>query len=1470
MEKYVVELGAYNIKFIPRNAVKGQVLADFLSEAPEGTKEDLYFRMPEATVEKDYTESWTLFTDGASSPKGSRAGLVLIGLSGIEYTYALRLTFPSTNNEAEYEALLARLRIARADEHIKHRAKANEYVSRFKSFSTEKIPRNMNQKADVLSKLASMAFNHMTREVLVEVLNERSTEGQDVHTIVEEEGDNWMTPIIQCLEEGIWPMDKNEARCLRAKIGQYTMESGVLFKKGYLVPMLRCVGPLQANYVIREIHMGSYSMHVGPRAVVRKKVRQGREKAGWADELPNVLWAHRTLIKQSNKETPFSLTYSSEAVIPAEIGIPTYQTLMIQEGYNEEEMHLNLDLLQERKEAAVVREARYKMKIEQYYNRVEDHGKLGPKWEGPYRVADAYENGSYKLQTLEDKEPRWENDPGKLNTAPDSLREVKRDVKRHVSNFGAAAGELDTFYNALTSKDQDSLNSAARGNFLDKMPCDCLSIIESKSKVRYSRDKPVVARVSTNASTSGVSPDVAELKDMPPMATFTMTISKNMYLKPPQLTTTKEIPNWGNNFNQGLDYQPSVFQQPAYQAPAYQAPTLQTQCVSKEDFLAYVKANDTVMKNMQTQGQNMQNQLTNLTDLITKFMNSNTTATSSPVVEKELEATKDIVNPTNNGNTEDVQPQAIQSKPVTSEPAITPVSASKPNLKVSIPDPSRKKLRTKLRNAIKSLIENKEKLSEMARTPLNEHCSAVLLKKLPEKLGDPGKFLIRCDFPGMAECLALADLGASINLMPYSVWKRLSLPDLTPTCMILELADRLISRPVGVAEDVYVKQSYLDPDGDILLLEAFLNDDPSSPLLNQRNHLSEVSKELKMCEAETKKSSVDEPPVVELKALPPYLEYAFLESDDKLPVIIAKDLSVEEKTALISVLNSHNRAIAWKLSDIKAIRKDHFPLPFMDHMLERLAGNQYYCFLDGFLVIFKFPSIPRIKKKTTFTYPYRTFAYRRMPFGLYNAPGTFQGCMMAIFHDMIEKTMEVFMDDFSVFGNSFQCCLSHLEKMLKRCEDTNLCLNWEKSHFMVKECIVLGHKISKQGIEVDKVKVDVISKLPHPTTVKGIRSFLGHAAPILIAPDWDMPFELMCDASDFAIGAVLGQRRDKNFRPIHYGSKTMTEAESKYTTTKKEMLAVVYAFEKFRSYMILNKSIVYTDHSALKYLIGKKDLKARLIRWVLLLQEFTFKVVDTKGAKNLAADNLSRLENPHQNVLDPKETNESFPLETLNLVSTRGNQSTQWFADFTNYHAGNFIVKGIRYVSGQEAMYILKACHSGPTGGENRASWSDKLDDALWAFHTAYKTPIGCTPYKLVNEKACHLPVELEHKAYWALKQANFDLKTSGDHRKIQINELNELHDQAYENSLIYKEKTKRIHDSKIKNRVFNIGDRVLLFNSRLKIFSSKLKSRWSGPFTISQVFPYGTVELSQPDGKTSKSMVIVSSTILERTYLTR
>nr|GEX34630.1 hypothetical protein [Tanacetum cinerariifolium] len=308
----------------------------------------------------------------------------------------------------------------------------------------------------------------------------------------------------------------------------------------------------------------------------------------------------------------------------------------------------------------------------------------------------------------------------------------------------------------------------------------------------------------------------------------------------------------------------------------------------------------------------------------------------------------------------------------------------------------------------------------------------------------------------------------------------------------------------------------------------------------------------------------------------------------------------------------------------------------------------------------------------------------------------------------------------------------------------------------------------------------------------------------------------MCDVSDYAVGAVLGQRIEKHFQTIHYASKTMNQAETNYTTTEKEMLAVVYAFEKFRSYLIMNKSIVYTDHSALKYLFVKKDAKARLLRWILLLQEFDFKVIDTRGAENYAADHLSRLENLYENTFDPKEINKTFSLESLNKVAHK-DPSTLWFADLANYHARNFIIKaiswdhfralketntsydrGTHFCNDQFSRVMEKygvthrlsiTYHPQTSGqlevtnhglkrilertvGENRALWSDKLEDALWAFRTAFKTFVGCTPYRLVYGKTCHLPLELEHKAYWALKHENFDLKTTGDHRKLQLNEL--------------------------------------------------------------------------------------------------
>nr|GEU68330.1 reverse transcriptase domain-containing protein [Tanacetum cinerariifolium] len=540
--------------------------------------------------------------------------------------------------------------------------------------------------------------------------------------------------------------------------------------------------------------------------------------------------------------------------------------------------------------------------------------------------------------------------------------------------------QLDTFYNALNINDQDSLNSAVGGNFLDKMPRECLKIIESKSKVRQTRAKAVVAKVSTSSSTPAISSDVAELKDM---VRALLLDKKNQSSAPASSLTPTPVkvvePNCvtcGGQF-----HRPHVNQPPAYQALAYQAPIPQTQSVSKTDFKNYVKANDAVMRNMQNQGQNLQIQMANLTDMLSKFVSYNTASSSG--------------------------------------------SGTLPSNTVTNP---------------------KEDLKE------------------------------------------------------------LSLSELTLTYMTLELVDRSVSKLIGIAKDDSVKVGVFHFPADFMVVD--FEPDPRVPLILERDFLL-------FEEADAFLGLEDDPNSPEFN--PSYY-------DPKGDILLLK-----------AILNS-----------------EPFP-PLPNH--------------DQYLPLFK----KELKEKTTFTCPYGTFAYRRMPFGLYNAPGTFQRCMLAIFHDMVEKTMEVFIDNFSVFRNSFENCLSHLDKMLQRCEDTNLSLNWEKSHFMVKEGIVLGHKISKNGIEVDKAKVDIIAKLPHPTTVKG----------------------------------------------------------------------------------------------------------------------------------------------------------------------------------------------------------------------ENRASWSDKLDDALWAFRIAYKTPIECTPYKLVYGKACHLLIELEHKAYWVLKQAKFDLAIVGDYCKVQLNKLNELRDHAYENSLI-------------------------------------------------------------------------------------
>ena len=323
-------------------------------------------------------------------------------------------------------------------------------------------------------------------------------------------------------------------------------------------------------------------------------------------------------------------------------------------------------------------------------------------------------------------------------------------------------------------------------------------------------------------------------------------------------------------------------------------------------------------------------------------------------------------------------------------------------------------------------------------------------------------------------------------------------------------------------------------------------------------------------------------------------------------------------------------------------RKYHFPLPFIDQMLERLAGHSFYCFLDGYSGYNQIVTAPDDQEKTTFTCPFGNFSYHRIPFGLCNALATCQRCMVRILSDFVEKIIEVFMDDFSVFGDSFDDCLANLTLILKRCIETNLVLHWEKCHFMVKQGIVLGHIVSEKGIEVDKSKIDLVRHLPSSTSVREGYSFLGHAgfyrrfikdfskistpmcrllhkdvpfvfddecekafnhlkkmltsAPIIVPPDWCLPFELMCDASDYSLGAFLGQRNDNQPHVIYYASQTLNDAQLNYFTTEKELITVVFALDKFRSYLLGNKVIIYFDHAALKYLLTKKEAKPRVIR----------------------------------------------------------------------------------------------------------------------------------------------------------------------------------------------------------------------------------------------------------------------------------
>nr|GEU91136.1 reverse transcriptase domain-containing protein [Tanacetum cinerariifolium] len=841
--------------------------------------------------------------------------------------------------------------------------------------------------------------------------------------------------------------------------------------------------------------------------------------------------------------------------------------------------------------------------------------------------------------------------------------------------------QIDTFYNGLNDNDQDSLNAAEGRNVLSKTTREALYIIENKSKVRYSRNKPNVSRMNTTSRENASKTDdrIDKLADQ--NLTLVDIVSKKV-VTPTTVKVVKEsyVTCGGNYAYYNCDATNSN------QSSICEAMGTYNQVAPQNHASNYMAPPGFAPSS--TSGTLLSNTIPNPKGEMKAITTRNGVAYEGPsiptpkkVVEQETDETTDKEQTNFQGSTAHIQPLII---PIP-EPDV-PKTIPKPN----IPYPSRL---------------NDQMLPKI---PLNENCSAMLLKNLPEKLRDPvvdfeadprvplilGRSFLRTSFAlmevyGEEITLRVNDKAVTFNLKQTTRYSstyddmsvnRIDVIDVAREEYAQEMLgfsnNSLGGNPTSTSEPIifnsfpsitlfegsdfileeieaYLKDDSIsletghvdyDPEGDICLIEKLLNDDPFQFLPMDLNQ-GEVFKA---------KSLIEEPPELELKDLPSHLEYAYLED-----------------------------------------------------------------------------------------------------------------------------------------------CIDAIETFKKNLTE----------------------------------------------------------ASILVVPDWNLPFELICDASDFAIGAVLVQ---------------------------------FYDFEKFHPYLVLSKSIVYMDHSALKYLLSKQDAKPRFLQWVLLLQEFDIIIRDKKRTENLTADHLSRLENPHKDVLENKDINENFPLETLGKISS---VNTPWFADFENFHVRNFIIKAMssqqkKKLFKDEAYDILKACHEGPTGGHHGANLTaKKVFDAgkfsqwdvmpqnviqvceifdVWGIDFMGPFPssrgnryiLVAVDYLSKWVEAKELPTNdarVVSKAYWALKHVTFDLKTAGDHRKLQLNELNELRDQAYENSLIYKEKTKKLHDSKIKNHIFNVGDPVLLFNFRLKIFSKKLKTRWSGPFTITKVFPYGTVELSRTEGPNFK-----------------